>query len=138
MSMHFTQAKVGDLLPELQLPPLTRHMLALYCGASGDHNPLHTDIDFARRAGLPDVIAHGMFSMALLGRLLTRWAPQDRLRTYNVRFTGQVGIGEILTCAGTVEAIVEQAGERRARLRLTARKQNGDQVLAGDAEVALI
>ena len=56
--------QVGDTLPPLALPPLTRHTLALYCGASGDHNPIHVDIDFARSAGLPDVIAHGMLSAA--------------------------------------------------------------------------
>ena len=47
------------------------HELALFAGASGDHNPIHIDIDFARKAGMPDVFAHGMLSMAWLGRLLT-------------------------------------------------------------------
>jgi len=137
MSAHFPQAQVGDALPTLVLPPVTRHMLALYCGASGDHNPLHTDIDFARQAGLPDVIAHGMLNMALLGRLLTRWAPQSRLREYGVRFTGQVGIGDVLTCTGTITAIREQDGERRACLMLDARKQDGQLALQGDAQIAL-
>ena len=57
---------VGALLPPLELAPITRLDLALYAGASGDHNPVHVDIDFARAAGLDDVFAHGMLSMAYL------------------------------------------------------------------------
>ena len=76
----FDSINVGDTLPPLELPPLTRTTLALYAGASGDHNPMHIDIDFARGAGMPDVFAHGMLSMAWLGRLLTNWAPQRDLR----------------------------------------------------------
>jgi acyl dehydratase len=63
------------------LPPVSRLGLALYCGASGDHNPIHVDIDFAKAAGMPDVFAHGMLSMAWLGRLLTNWVPQTACAT---------------------------------------------------------
>ena len=62
---------VGTEIPALELPPITRTTLALYAGASGDHNPVHIDIDFAKKAGMPDVFAHGMLSMAYLGRMLT-------------------------------------------------------------------
>ena len=72
----FEDVRVGDVLPPLVLPPLDRATLALFAGASGDHNPIHIDIDVARRAGLPDVIGHGMLSMAWLGRLVTDWASQ--------------------------------------------------------------
>ena len=65
--LSFDAVNVGDALPPLSLPPLTRTTLALYAGASGDHNPMHIDIDFARAAGMPDVFAHGMLSMAWLG-----------------------------------------------------------------------
>ncbi|MGD9549587.1 MAG: MaoC/PaaZ C-terminal domain-containing protein, partial [Burkholderiaceae bacterium] len=54
--------QVGDEMPVLELPPITRTTLALFAGASGDHNPIHIDIDFARKAGMPDVFAHGMLS----------------------------------------------------------------------------
>ena len=54
--------QVGDTLPPLTLPPVNRTTLALFCGASGDHNPIHIDIDFARKAGMPDVFAHGMLA----------------------------------------------------------------------------
>ena len=72
--------RVGDRLPLLQLPPVDRTTLALFGGASGDLNPIHIDLDFARRAGLPDVFAQGMLGMAWLARLLTQWRPQAQLR----------------------------------------------------------
>lgn len=59
---------MGDTLPVLKLPPVDRKTLALFAGASGDHNPIHIDLDFARRAGLPDVFAQGMLGMAWLAR----------------------------------------------------------------------
>ena len=68
---NFDTLSLGDEIPSLTLPPLTRHTLAVYCGASGDHNPLHVDFDFARAAGLDDVIAHGMLIMGYMGRTVT-------------------------------------------------------------------
>ena len=65
--------QVGSEIPALELAPITRFTLALYAGASGDHNPIHIDSDFAKKAGMPDVFAHGMLSMAYLGRMLTNW-----------------------------------------------------------------
>ena len=76
----FDSIKVGDEIPFLNSEPITRHTLALYCGASGDHHPIHVDRDYAREAGLDDVIAHGMLSMAYVGRLLTNWVSQSSIR----------------------------------------------------------
>jgi acyl dehydratase len=129
--------KVGDRIPDLVLPPVTRHALALYCGASGDHNPLHVDSDFARSAGLPDVIAHGMLSMAWLGRAVTEWAPQRCLREYNVRFATMTQIGDVITCGGTVVEKLQAGTEHCVRLELLARNQRGEVTLAGQAIVAL-
>ena len=91
--IEFDTVQVGDALPALQLPPVTRTTLALFAGASGDHNPIHIDIDVARRAGMPDVFAQGMLGMAWLGRLLTGWAPQSRLRRFDARFQGITHLG---------------------------------------------
>ena len=98
----FDQVKVGDELPALKLPRISRTTLALFAGASGDHNPVHIDLDFAKAAGMPDVFAHGMLSMAYLGRFLTNWAPQTQLRHYAVRFSAITPIGAKLTCGGKV------------------------------------
>lgn len=63
----------GDELPNLQVR-VTRADLVRYAGASGDFNPIHWNERAARDAGLPDVIAHGMLTMALASRLVTTWA----------------------------------------------------------------
>lgn len=131
------QAKVGDAIPELTLPPVSRTMLALYAGASGDHNPIHIDIDFAKAAGMPDVFAHGMLGMAWLGRLLTNYAPQAQLRSWSVRFQGITHIGDIITCSGRVAEVFEKDGERRARLEIKAANQKGEVKTSGEAIVAL-
>ena len=128
---------VGDEMPALTLPPITRHTLALYCGASGDHNPLHTDIDNAKAAGLPDVIAHGMLSMAYLGRALTAWVPQHRLRSYSVRFANPTQIRDVITCSGRVVEKLMVADEPCVRIALQVRTQNDIVTLLGEAVVAL-
>jgi acyl dehydratase len=127
----------GDSLPAFTTEPISRLALALYCGASGDHNPIHVDIDFARGAGQPDVFAHGMLSMAYLGRLLTNWVPQQALREYGVRFVAITQVGERITCRGTVVEKFEAGGERRVRLELQTVNAGGQVKLSGDAVVAL-
>jgi len=129
--------QVGEAIPELVLPAVTRLNLALYCGASGDHNPIHVDTDFVRTTGLPDVIAHGMLSMAWLGRLLTHWVPQSAIREYNVRFAAMTQIGEVITCSGEVTDKYEHAGEQRVRLSLTTANAEGQVKLSGEAVIAL-
>jgi acyl dehydratase len=128
---------IGDRLPELKLPPVDRTMLALFAGASGDHNPIHIDIDFARRCGMPDVFAHGMLGMAWLGRLLTQWVPQARLRKYEVRFAGITHLGNAMRCSGEVMELVELDGEPCARVAVTASNQHGQNKIIGEAIVAL-
>ena len=132
-----SQLKVGDVLPAFTTPPISRFTLALYCGASGDHNPMHVDIDYARAGGAPDVFAHGMLSMAYLGRLLTNWVPQQRLRGYGVRFVAITQVGEAISCSGQVTELLEVDGERRARLSLQTTNQHGQVRLTGDAVIAL-
>ena len=129
--------KVGDRLPTLQIPPVDRSTLALFGGASGDHNPIHTDLDFARRAGLPDVFAQGMLGMAWLGRLITGWAPQARLRKYDARFAGITHLGNAITCTGEVVELLELDGEPCVRVALTSTNQYGQNKIVGEAVVAL-
>ena len=136
-----TDLRLGDSLPSFTTEPISRLTLALYCGASGDHNPMHVDSDFAKAGGSPDVFAHGMLSMATLGRLLTNWVRQQQLRDYGVRFVAITQVGEVITCSGTVTELFEvQVGdqtERRARLSLQTTNQHGQVKLTGDAVIAL-
>lgn len=135
--VRFDEVKVGDELPVLELPPLSRLTLALYCGASGDHNPIHVDVDFAREAGMPDVFAHGMLSMAWLSRCVTNWVPQTALRELQVRFAAITHVGERIRCTGSVIEKFELNGEHRVRLTLSTTNESGVVKLAGEAVVAL-
>ena len=137
MSFDPQALKVGETMPVLQLPPISRTTLALFAGASGDHNPIHIDIDFARKAGMPDVFAHGMLGMAWLGRLLTRWAPQSQLRKYDVRFQGITHLGNAIRCSGRVAEKLEHNGEKCVRLEIRSENQFGQAKIVGEALVAL-
>ena len=135
-TIDWNSINVGDALPSLALPPISRTTLALFAGASGDHNPIHIDIDYARRAGMPDVFAHGMLSMAYLGRLLTQWVDQRRLRRFTVRFVGITHLGHEVTCSARVVEKLLAQGERRVKLEVQAANQYGDVKVLGEAEVA--
>jgi len=128
---------IGTELPPLQISPISRTTLALFAGASGDHNPMHIDIDVAKSAGLEDVFAHGMLSMAYLGRLLTNWVDPQAIRRYRVRFAAITPIHGKPTATGAITAIDDVDGERRATIDLTIRLADGTVTLTGDAVVAL-
>lgn len=133
----FDKVHVGDELPPLRLAPVDRGTLALFAGASGDHNPVHIDLDFARRAGMPDVFAHGMLGMAWLGRLLTGWAPQARLRRFQVRFQGITHLGNAIEASGRVVEKRTIGAERCVRIELRSANQYGQTKIVGEALVAL-
>ena len=129
----FDAIELGQELPALELPAINRTTLALFAGASGDHNPIHIDSDFARQAGMPDVFAQGMLSMAYLGRLLTNWTTQQHIRYFNARFLGIVQLGNILTCKGKVVEKYQQNGECLIKLELVGVTQYGENKILGDA-----
>ncbi|MDM0072676.1 MaoC family dehydratase [Variovorax sp. J31P207] len=134
--LKFEAVKVGDTLPPLELAPITRTTLALFAGASGDHNQIHIDTDYARKAGAVDVFAHGMLSMAYLGRLLTQWVDQRQLREFDVRFTGITHLGHRITCTGRVVEKFEADGEQRAKVEIQTTNQYGETRIVGDAVIA--
>jgi len=129
--------EVGTELPTLVLPAISRTTLALFGGASGDHNPIHLDIDVARSAGLDDVFAQGMLSMAYLGRLLMGWVPQDRIRSFEVRFAAITPLYAVPTCSARVAAVDDVDGERRATLELAVTLADGSVTLTGGAVVVV-
>ena len=133
----FEEIQIGDQITPFTTEPISRLALALYAGASGDHNPIHVDLDFARKADMDDVFAHGMLSMAYLGRLLTNWVPQSALRSYLVRFAAITHVGDSIRCSGKVVEKLEQDGERRVRLQVSTVNQAGEVKLSGEAVVAL-
>ena len=89
-SVAWSDVEVGTELPPLTVT-LQRVNLVMYAGASGDFNPIHWNERFARSVGLPDVIAHGMLTMATAGRVVTDWAGDPgAVVEYGVRFTRPV------------------------------------------------
>ena len=128
--------KQGDTGPEFRFGPLTRTDFVRYAGASGDMNPIHHDEGFAQSAGLPSVMAHGMLSAGLLASFVTRWFGAGSVRRYKVRFRERVWPGDVLTAEGKVLRVFDGAGgERRAELELALKRQSGEPVVTGSAEV---
>jgi len=117
----------------LEIPAVSRTTLALFAGASGDHNPIHIDLDVAKSAGLDDVFAHGMLSMAYLARLLTDNFPQEQLRSYRVRFASITPIHGQPTCT----AVVREQSDGQLTLDLTVTLPDGTVTLAGEAVIAV-
>ena len=133
----FDALKVGDAIPALTKPAITPLQLALFAGASGDHNPIHVDEQAAKGGGLPGVIAHGMLSMAFLGQILTDWVPQSAIRSFSTRFAAMAYPGDVITCKGTVTAKREADGQKLVDLDITAENASGEKTLIGQATVAL-
>jgi acyl dehydratase len=127
----FDSVTVGDELPSVAYP-LKRADLVRYAGASGDFNPIHWNERFAVGVGLPNVIAHGMLTMATAVRLVTEWCGDPgAVVSYGVRFTKPVvvpddGVGAVVDVSGVVAAKDEDA--RTVRIDLTA-SSAGEKVL---------
>lgn len=130
-------ADVGDMIPSITLPPLSRKTLALFAGASGDHNPIHIDIDFARAAGMKDVFGQGMLGMAYMSRLLTDIVPVENIRDFNARFVRIMQLYDDLTCQGAVVERLAVNTENCLRLDLAVKNQKDEVVLSGSALIAV-
>jgi acyl dehydratase len=135
MNFNLDNASVGDKIPDLVIEPITRSTLALYAGASGDHNPIHIDLHFAKEAGMKDVFAHGMLIMAYLGRAVTNIVPQSNLKNFNVRFSSITNIGDILTCSGEVNKIDKNNSKKTIVLDLIVSDEFGDIKISGAATI---
>ncbi|MBN0044160.1 MaoC family dehydratase [Streptomyces actuosus] len=105
----YDEVEVGTELPVRSFP-VTRATLVQYAGASGDFNPIHWNEKFAKGVGLPDVIAHGMFTMAEAIRVVTDWTGDPgAVVEYGVRFTKPVVVpnddqGAVIEVGGKVAA----------------------------------
>lgn len=122
--------QVGALLPS-QTFTVTRADLVRYAGASGDFNPIHWNERVARSVGLPDVIAHGMFTMALAARVITEWLGNSgALVEYGVRFVRPVPVpdDDVGASIDVAAAVTEMLAGGRVRIELTVRS-GGNKVL---------
>ncbi len=131
----FENVEVGFELPSLTVGPITHANLVRYAGASGDFNPIHNDKDFAISAGLDGTIAHGMYVMAQIGRLVTNWVDQRQIQFFGVKFKAMTKLGQTLTCKGIVKKKKEENGEKLLTLSVEAVDQNGEVKASGDVTI---
>ncbi|WP_150598589.1 MaoC/PaaZ C-terminal domain-containing protein [Pandoraea fibrosis] len=133
---HLQRARVGDTFA-LAVPAITTTQLVRYAGASDDYNRIHYDQAYAQEAGLGGVIAHGMLTMAFMGRAVSDWAgPAAAILDLDARFNAPVRPGDVVMVVGTVaECSPAEDGRRRLRCEIVARV--GEKTVAsGEAWVA--
>ncbi|PHX61045.1 MAG: dehydratase [Actinobacteria bacterium] len=136
-NLKFANVEVGTKLPALSVP-IQRLDLIRYAGASGDFNIIHWNERFATSVGLPNVIAHGMFTMASAIRVVTDWVGDPgAVVEYGVRFTRTVpvpddGVGVLLEISGEVTELLE-AG----RVRVTLTASSAGQTVLGRAQAVV-
>ena len=125
-SLDFEHLSPGQALPSLA-KHVTVEQIRQYAEASGDRNPIHLDETFARSAGLPGVIAHGMLTMAFANQMVTNWlGDRSLLKRLQGRFAGMVVPGDDVTCSGTIAS--KDDATRRIVINLVVTNQRGERV----------
>jgi acyl dehydratase len=120
--------QTGDSLPEISLEPVSRLDLIKYAGASGDYNPIHTIDEEAKKAGLPGIIAHGMWTMGNLSKLFTPFYENGFIENFSVRFRDMVFLNDTIT----FKAVLRENKDNRMKFNVTAENQKGSTVLKGE------
>ncbi|MFB9658181.1 MaoC/PaaZ C-terminal domain-containing protein [Glycomyces mayteni] len=129
--MNLSDLAVGETVFTASYP-VGRGHLAAYADASGDHNPIHLDEAAAKAAGLPDVIAHGMYTMGLVSRAILEWAAANGIDARLTEFTARFAKPVVVPAEGTaveVEGKVRKADGGTVELAITA-VSAGERVLA--------
>ncbi|CPZ52907.1 MaoC-like dehydratase [Mycobacteroides abscessus] len=103
---------IGDEMPSSQFGPLTRSHIVRYAGSGGDFNPIHHDEEFARAAGMPGVFGMGLLHGGVLAQRLTAWVGLANIRSFRIRFTGQVWPGTCSASAAGSPACARPEGTR--------------------------
>jgi acyl dehydratase len=134
---YFEDVAVGDELPVLKKPPITRLQLSKYAAASGDFNPSHVDEDIARDAGMKGVFAHGMLGMGFVSQLLTDWLLDRPLRMFSARAVILVRPGDSLECVGKVTRKWVEEDDNLIEIEVEARNQRGELTHTGRAIAVL-
>ena len=138
-TVNYDDVRVGTEVPA-QAFPLQRINLVMYCGASGDFNVIHWNERIAKGVGLPDVIAHGMLTMAEAVRVVTDWCGDPgAVVDYGVRFSSMVvvpddGAGATVRVGGVVEELLP---DRQVRVGLTATSADAKVLTQAKAVVQL-
>lgn len=139
MTIRMEQVHMDDELPSLERV-VTREDVREYADASGDQNPLHIDDDFARTAGFPGVIAHGMFTMSHLATCIVRWAGGvSALAKLRVQFRAPVFAGETIVAGGKVIGVQTDRGTATLDVWVTVERDGKTEypIRRGVAEIRL-
>lgn len=128
-----TELQVGDLMNTIQLKPVSRLDLIKYAGASGDYNPIHTIDEEAKKAGLPGIIAHGMWTMGNLSKLFTPYYEKGFIQDYAIRFKGMVFLQDVIT----LQAILKEKDIDKLSFDVAAINQHGKEVIKGNVLFSL-
>ena len=111
---------VGSAIPSRSYV-INRKTLIDYANASGDQNPIHQNEEFAKSVGLPDVIAHGMLTMALASRFVAQWAGDvSKVKEFSARFTKPVVVPAGVDVELVVSAVIDEVTARSVTLDITA------------------
>ena len=111
---------VGSAIPSCSYV-INRQTLIEYANASGDQNPIHQNEEFAKSVGLPNVIAHGMLTMALVSRFVAQWAGDvSKVKEFSARFTKPVVVPADVDVELIVSAVIDEVTARSVTLDITA------------------
>lgn len=126
--------QVGQSIDSIELAPVSRMDLIKYSGASGDFNPIHTIDDAAKKAGLPGIIAHGMWTMGNLAKLFTPYHEEGFVKDYSIRFAGMVFIDDVVT----LKAELAEKNDDVLGFNVVAENQDGKAVIKGTINFKLV
>ncbi|RND01370.1 MaoC/PaaZ C-terminal domain-containing protein [Lysinibacillus halotolerans] len=129
---HLKELVQGETI-KMTLEPVTRMDLIKYSGASGDFNPIHTIDEEAKKAGLPGIIAHGMWTMGNLSKLFTPYYEEGYIQDYSIRFAGMVFLNDVLTLNAQ---LVEQTDEA-LHFKVNVTNQHDKEVVKGKVKFTL-
>ena len=127
MSM-VTELNHGESVQSIKLDPVSRLHLIKYAGASGDFNPIHTIDEEAQKAGLPGIIAHGMWTMGNLAKLFSDSYDIGFIEEYKIRFKRMVFLDDVIT----LQAHLREKKEDRFYFAVAAVNQVGNEVISGE------
>lgn len=128
-----SQLEIGASLEEVTLDPVSRMDLIKYSGASGDYNPIHTIDEEAKKAGLPGIIAHGMWTMGNLAKLFTPYYEEGFMEEYKIRFKSMVFLNDAITLKAKLR---DKKGHKRL-FDVVAVNQHGKEVIKGEVVYSL-
>ncbi|SDH50446.1 MaoC/PaaZ C-terminal domain-containing protein [Alteribacillus bidgolensis] len=124
-----TELSVNECISSITLSPISRLDLIKYAGASGDFNPIHTIDEEAEKAGLPGIIAHGMWTMGNISKLFTPYMEQGFIQSFSTRFTGMVFLDDVLTLTA------ELTEKKEEKLIFTVKAVKQDETTAAKGTV---